>query len=388
MNLLSIDFGTSFCAAAYMDEAAQPVPVCFGVNPYNAKCYKFPTVIQYAYDQDGVEKKIIGEIALANLVQSNKQDSSIISKIKTELRERTGYIVNGQKKPSTIIVADIFQKIKEFAENQAGVEFDSAIITHPAQYESVKQDILREAALKCGFSSVFLLDEPIAASYSFIAKHQIGANKGAVVFDYGGGTIDIAYLWYDGNNIKFKFPPISKINCGGEYIDLLLHNYIHNKVGDPENKSIVPILLEHCSKMKVNFSTAKHEEIVFNNQAVSLDVNRFEKIISQKVKIALDALKEVANICKTNDFPVDYVFMNGGSSRLNIVRREIAQEIPDAEQLEYGGDDLAVAIGAIIYYQATNGITPTPPNSVPQKVTYHGNRRLDEIRKQYKLTQQ
>lgn len=388
MNLLSIDFGTSFCAAAYMDETAQPVPVCFGTNSYNAKCYKFPTVIQYAYDQNGIEKKIIGEIALANLIQSNKQDSSIISKIKTELRERTGYIVNGQKKPSTIIVADIFQKIKEIAEVQAGIVFDGVIITHPAQYESVKQDILRHAALNCGFLNVSLLEEPIAASYSFIDKHQIEANKGAVVFDYGGGTIDIAYLWYDGNNINFKFPPISKINCGGEYIDFLLHNFIHQRVGNPDNTSIIPILLEHCSKMKVNFSTSKQEEIVFNNQAVSLDINTFEKIVSPKVDIALDALNEVVNTCKIRDFPIDYVFMNGGSSRLNMVRRKVAEEIPNAEQLDYGGDDLAVAIGAIIYYRTTQGFTPSSAPNIPTKVTYHSNRRLEEIRQQYKLTQQ
>lgn len=32
MSLLSIDFGTSYCAAAYLNAAAQPIPICFGVN--------------------------------------------------------------------------------------------------------------------------------------------------------------------------------------------------------------------------------------------------------------------------------------------------------------------------------------------------------------------
>ena len=108
MSLLSIDFGTSYCAAAYLNAAAQPIPICFGVNEYNSKLYKFPTVIQYAKNINGCENKIIGELALSNLIQSNRQDSSIISKIKTELREQNGYYVNGKIKKSVEIVSDIF----------------------------------------------------------------------------------------------------------------------------------------------------------------------------------------------------------------------------------------------------------------------------------------
>ena len=69
MALLSIDFGTSYCAAAYLDAAAQPIPICFGVNEYNSKLYKFPTVIQYAKNIDGCDNKIIGEIAVSKLIQ-------------------------------------------------------------------------------------------------------------------------------------------------------------------------------------------------------------------------------------------------------------------------------------------------------------------------------
>ena len=83
MNTLSIDFGTSYCAASYLNEAAQVVPVVFGLNKYNGPCYKFPSVIQYALDANSEEQKVIGEIALTNLIQSNFGDSSIVSKIKT-----------------------------------------------------------------------------------------------------------------------------------------------------------------------------------------------------------------------------------------------------------------------------------------------------------------
>lgn len=270
MSLLSIDFGTSYCAAAYLNAAAQPIPICFGVNEYNSKLYKFPTVIQYAKNINGCENKIIGELALSNLIQSNRQDSSIISKIKTELREQNGYYVNGKIKKSVEIVSDIFQKIKDISEKQSGECFDDVIITHPAHpFESTKKQLLVDAAKRSGFTNVSLLDEPIAASYAFIKKHDIPTNTGSVVFDYGGGTIDVAYLWYDENKkITFKFPPQSKSECGGEYIDLLLHNFICEKLGSNENQFIVPILLDHCSRMKINFAESS-EETIYHNETVS-----------------------------------------------------------------------------------------------------------------------
>lgn len=351
MSLLSIDFGTSYCAAAYLDAAAQPVPICFGVNEYNSKLYKFPTVIQYAKNIDGCENKIIGEIALSNLIQSNRQDSSIISKIKTELREQNGYYVNGKIKKSVEIVADIFHTIKSISENQSGESFDEVIITHPAHpFESTKKQLLVDAAKKCGFTQISLLDEPIAASYAFIKKHNIPTNTGSIVFDYGGGTIDVAYLWYDDEkNITFKFPPQSKSECGGEYIDLSLHNFIHDKLGSKENQFVVPILLDHCSRMKISFAKSTEETIAYNGKAITISYNDFVKIIRPKTDMAINLLKDIIDKCNNSSFQIDNVFLNGGSSRLKLVQESVRDFLPDVNTYFFGGDDLAVAIGALLY---------------------------------------
>ena len=369
MALLSIDFGTSYCAAAYLDAAAQPIPICFGVNEYNSKLYKFPTVIQYVKNIDGCENKIIGEIALSNLIQSNRQDSSIISKIKTELREQNGYYVNGKIKKSVEIVADIFQKIKSISEKQSGECFDEVIITHPAHpFESTKKQLLVDAAKKCGFTSISLLDEPIAASYAFIKKHNIPTNTGSIVFDYGGGTIDVAYLWYDDNNkISFKFPPQSRSECGGEYIDLSLHNFIHSKLGDIENKYIVPILLDHCSRMKISFTKSTEETIVYNGKAITITYNDFIKIIRPKTDMAINLLTNIIEKCKNLNYQIDNVFLNGGSSRLKLVQETVENFLPDAKTLFFGGDDLAVAIGALLYTSGLQAITPKENKTVIYK---------------------
>lgn len=380
MPVLSIDFGTSYCAAAYLDAAAHPTPICFGVNQYNGDIYKFPTVIQYASDDIGNENKIVGDIALSNLIQSNRQDSSIVSKIKTELRERTGYFVNGHPKKTLDIVADIFSKIKDIAECQTNLNFDTVILCHPAQYEVSNKHLLADAAKKCGFTNVLLIEEPVAASYAFVKKYNISTEQGALIFDYGGGTVDIAYLWYDENSdFCFKFPPYGKSECGGEYLDLLIHNYIHDKIGDKNNDRIIPILLEHCAKMKIAFSKSEIETIAYNGKAITISRKDFEKIISPKTDIATDLLKKIVQKCNDKNFPIDYVFLNGGSSRLHIINTTINSLLPTAIKKEYGGDDLAVAIGGIIYYANKFNIESKEHNSRVIAAS-----ELDEILIQYR----
>ena len=354
MNKLSIDFGTSYSTASYLDAEGNPCPVCFGVSQYNTKCLKIPTVIQYAIAPNGEERKIIGESALFNLIQSNQEDSSIISKIKTELRERTGYIVNGKPKKSVDIVADIIGYIKSIAEKDAKRSFSNLILTHPAQYEAIKKRLLEEAALKSGFTGITLLEEPKAAAYAFIAKHNIPDGKGAIVFDYGGGTIDIAYLWIESTkNIQFKFQPVGKERCGGEYIDIALHNHFV-KTFSKNSKHILPILLDQCNRLKLNFALKEEQDLMFDHKVATLSLSEFESIISPKVNIAIDLLSDVISQCDSQKAPIDYVFLNGGSSRLDMVSRSITKLLPDVDLFSYGEDDIAVSLGAQLYVKRSD----------------------------------
>lgn len=385
MNKLSIDFGTSYSTASYIDADGNPCPVCFGVNQYNTKCFKIPTVIQYAIAPNGEERKIIGESALLNLIQSNQEDSSIISKIKTELRERTGYVVNGKPKKSVDIVADILGYIKTIAEKDAKRSFSHLILTHPAQYEAIKKRLLEEAALKSGFTGVTLLEEPKAAAYAFIAKHNIPNGKGAIVFDYGGGTIDLAYLWIESaKNIQFKFQPVGKERCGGEYIDIALHNHFVNTFSQ-DSKHTLPVLLDQCNRLKLNFALKEEQDLMFDHKVATLTLSKFESIISSKVNIAIDLLSDVISQCDSQKAPIDYVFLNGGSSRLDLVSRSIRELLPDVELLSYGGDDIAVSIGAQLYLKRIESRNST---NLPKKGNVTSvNSHLDNIRNLYKKSQ-
>lgn len=383
-DLLSIDFGTSYCAAAYWSDTDGPMPVSFGLNLYNAKCYKFPTVIQYALDQSGTEQKIVGQMALSNLIQSNRSDTSIVSKIKTELRERSGYLINGNKKNSVDIVSDIFFEIKKYAELCSGRTFSETVITHPAQYESTKQTLLIQAAMQCGFRRVHLIEEPKAAAYAFCKKHQIKDDVGCIVFDYGGGTIDVAYLQVDNGNINFRIPTKGKERCGGEYIDILLHNHVQNLVGVADCGTVIPALLENCSHMKINFDSKKDNRVVFNRKAVSFSDSSFQNVIEPKTSVAIKTLQDIIDTCTAKKLKIDYIFMNGGSSRLHFIRQSVKDMLPDATMLDYGGDDIAVAVGALLAYLPDTSTAAEEPD---RKHVPYIDPALEKIINQYKQKQ-
>ena len=119
----------------------------------------------------------------------------------------------------------------------------------------------------------------------------------------------------------------------------------------------------------------------------------FNKIISPKVDVALSLLKGVVEECDTHKYSVDYIFLNGGSSRLKIINDSISQILPDAQILKYEdvGDDLAVSTGALLYHKMSSQFDSK--SSAEIEVDTHcrkvltKNDVLDKIRKNFKQAQ-
>jgi molecular chaperone DnaK (HSP70) len=204
MALLSIDFGTSYCAAAWLSPVSgKPEAIAFGMDEYNnARHYKFPSAIVYAKDKNGNETKIVGEKAYKRIIAGDVKNSCY--KIKTDLAPERFREINGKKKPLAEIVGDLFAEVKEKATqtaNQQSDYFDEVVITHPAEFEH--KALLYDAAHIAGWQKdkVKLLEEPIAAAYGFSINQPIPDNSGLIVFDYGGGTIDVAYLFKQSEGI-------------------------------------------------------------------------------------------------------------------------------------------------------------------------------------------
>ena len=65
------------------------------------------------------------------------------------------------------------------------------------QQDALAQDRLLTAAFRAGYDRVYLQYEPVAAAYSYAA--QLDAPQTALVFDFGGGTLDITVMRLGGS---------------------------------------------------------------------------------------------------------------------------------------------------------------------------------------------
>lgn len=116
-------------------------------------------------------------------------------------------------------------------DDDALFELQDIIITVPASFDQVARDLTIEAATIAGISNIILLEEPLAAFYSWMAKHEadwrdfVHPGELVLVCDVGGGTTDfslIALVETDGSPRFERIAVGDHLILGGDNIDLAI----------------------------------------------------------------------------------------------------------------------------------------------------------------------
>ena len=96
--------------------------------------------------------------------------------------------------------AEILRALLDAAEAETGERADRAVIGVPAHFAKPQRDATRAAASTVGLESVKLLEEPVCAALAF----GVGGadDELAIVFDLGGGTLDVALLMVGGGTCE------------------------------------------------------------------------------------------------------------------------------------------------------------------------------------------
>ncbi len=121
----------------------------------------------------------------------------------------------------------------QFLENQF------VVITVPASFNEEARDLTMEAVRMAGFgSSVTLLEEPLAAFYSWLIRHEsdwqtrVGEQELILVCDVGGGTTDFSLITLKKTDGSPRFERVAvgdHLILGGDNIDLALARIVEGK---------------------------------------------------------------------------------------------------------------------------------------------------------------
>lgn len=127
------------------------------------------------------------------------------------------------------------------------LENQIVIITVPASFDEVARDLTLEAAKKAGLSNVTLLEEPLAAFYSWLIDHEhhwekyIKLNELILVCDVGGGTTDFTLITLrevDGNPRFERIAVGDHLILGGDNVDLALARQVEMNLEGSRKKTL------------------------------------------------------------------------------------------------------------------------------------------------------
>ena len=239
---LAIDFGTTNSCCAYIDlDTFEPklIPLDSKANPPDI----MPSSIVYPSRITNGKVFQIGYEA-NNLWTSPTDGIYCIHSVKRWLGyEWARQFPNNLKLQPRDVVANILKHIIEQAENHLDTltkqsKITKCVITHPTMFRREQREDLKLAFEKIGITDLILIDEASAASIGTIFQERgetLPENHRLLVYDFGGGTIDIvlAQVTRDGNAIKIE--PLAR---GGT----------PKYGGDDVTQAIVNVVLDECEE--------------------------------------------------------------------------------------------------------------------------------------------
>ncbi|MEZ4720087.1 MAG: Hsp70 family protein [Caldilineaceae bacterium] len=113
------------------------------------------------------------------------------------------------------------------------------ILTVPASFDEVARELTLQAAAEAGFPQAILLEEPLAAFYAWLARHeddwQTHLHDGQLVLicDIGGGTTDFTLVGVGEEDGRLQLQRLAvgdHLLLGGDNMDLALGRHVETKL--------------------------------------------------------------------------------------------------------------------------------------------------------------
>ncbi|HAY21717.1 MAG TPA: hypothetical protein DCY27_06040 [Desulfobacterales bacterium] len=299
-------------------------------------------------------------------------------------------VIMGGKPYSPVDISSmILKKIKKDAEEQLMAPVEYAVITVPAYFSEKQKDATREAGYRAGLKVQRLLTEPTAAAIAYGVNNLDPTEaKTILVFDLGGGTLDISIMQVVGS-VFAELAVDGDMWLGGDNFDELIVDFALEKVKrkygidvnalpiSPEKKDRFRIFMrQEAEEAKIMLSSAKKAPIIVTGKLedaqrnpVDIDVEitraEFERLIEPLVRASIAKVQAAMDKAGVTAFQIDHVLLVGGSTFIPLVQRMLA-DIFGKEKLMRNLDPMkCVAQGAAIMAAMLGEVKECPQCSKP-----------------------
>jgi len=355
-KIIGIDLGTSNSAAAVM-EGGKPtiIPAAEGVT---AGGKAFPSYV--AFTKDG--QLLVGEPARRQAVANPEGTFSTFKR-----KMGTDYKFKAYNKEYTPqqLSAFLLQKIKRDAEAFLGDKVEKAVISVPAYFNDNQRQATKDAGKIAGLDVVRIINEPTAACLAY-GIDKAGREEKIMVFDLGGGTLDVTIMkFWEVNGVR-SFDVISTAGdtqLGGTDMDNAIVDYIaeqfkkENGIDLRNDKMALQRLKEAAEKAKIELSNVLETDINLpfitadatgpKHLTMKLTRATLESIVRNIVERCGKSIDQAISDAKLSKRDISKIVLVGGPTRMPIVQKFVEDYV--GIKVERGIDPMeCVALGAAI----------------------------------------
>jgi molecular chaperone DnaK len=254
------------------------------------------------------------------------------------------------------IQAMLLKYLVSCAEESLKEKIDRAVITVPAYFTDVQRRATTKAGELAGLNVERIINEPTAAALDY-GLSNLKETKNVLVYDLGGGTLDVTVLELFEGVIDVKASSGNN-HLGGKDFDEIIMRHITegtNPAGDERAVMRLKKAAEDCKialsangayKISLPFLlTSKDGKPISVEQTVSR--REFEEWVSEKIESTREPMMSALSDAKLTPQDLQVILLVGGSTRIPCVKK-LVEETLGAVPRSLVDPDLTVARGAAI----------------------------------------
>lgn len=274
-----------------------------------------------------------------------------------------------EQKSPVELSAMILKELQSFIQDEKP---QSIVITIPASFDTVQSNATKKAGLLAGFQQVVLLQEPIAAclAYANFQTQDQSEEKNWLVYDFGGGTFDVALVKINERELKITDHEGNNF-LGGVDLDHLVieqlfvpkieavlnEESLFKKLMSKENSFYAKLyyeLLYKAEEIKKELSVKDtiNTELELNDGDHYIDFeisrNDFNRVIAPKVDETITLIKKLLEENQKSASDIERIILVGGTTYIPYIREHLKEVF--GITVDYSIDpSTAVMVGAAYF---------------------------------------
>ena len=379
--IIGIDLGTTNSVISYYNintEEPEPIDVSMGFGKI-----PLPSVVQYRPETD---EWLIGEEAFRTM---KLYPNSTIRSVKSHMGTTDTIKVAGDSYiPEEISAKILTELISQLYNLNPNAEVAGLVVSVPYDFDNAAKKATIKAIELAGLKDklICLIEEPKAAVLSYSFTSDIDLNQKIMVFDFGGGTLDITIFNVDEKTNDSIFLKVisegGSLNHGGDVVDQTLVNHLYkqweNKTGQPVDNIEIENLLEifqRAREAKERLSGVKSHRIPFTfaippfMEEIKRDglEEMLEPFIEKTKKLVTKALAQ-SHIGPLNLEDIDMILLEGGSCGMPWVKTMLKSIFNENIIYSSKTPALDISIGATYYAAIKMGLLNRPGMEIPIEI--------------------